>query len=124
MTQTADFVCLSIRSDGQTKSTKDRYLMSFLSNKKRIFKIGLLEPSEVETDPLKTDGHGFKYRYLGSYLSNKKRNFENPTVKTYFGGGDTDRETDGHLADVKTYFLHFLNSFELKKESRLNIMSI
>ena len=54
--------------------------MSYVSNKKRICKIGLLEPSELETDPLKTDGqkiaqidgHGFKYRYLGSYLSNKK----------------------------------------------------
>ena len=32
--------------------------MRYLSNKKRIFKIGLLEPSEVETDPLplNTDG--------------------------------------------------------------------
>ena len=31
--------------------------MRYLSNKKIIFKIGLLEPSEVETDPLITDGH-------------------------------------------------------------------
>ena len=59
---------------------KYMYLVRYLSDKKRVFKIGLLEPSEVETDPLKTDaqkiaqtdGQGFKYRYLVSYLSNKK----------------------------------------------------
>ena len=30
--------------------------MRYLANKKGILKIGLLEPSEVETDPLITDG--------------------------------------------------------------------
>ena len=38
------------------KGIKDRSLVSFPSNKMIIFKIGLLEPSEVETDYLMTDG--------------------------------------------------------------------
>ena len=58
-----------------------------------IFKIVLLESSEVETDSLRTDGRKimqadgqkivqtdgnffFKYRYLVRYLSNKKRIFK------------------------------------------------
>ena len=57
-----------------------------------ILKIGLLEPSEVETDPLKTDRKSYrrkqyiKYRYLVSYLSNKKE-FLKSTVRMAF---DTD----------------------------------
>ena len=42
--------------DKRTQSIKYKYLVSYLSYKKRILKIGLSEPSEVETDPLKTDG--------------------------------------------------------------------
>ena len=41
--QNADFVCSFVRTDGQTKSITDRYLMSYLFNKKRIFKIRRLE---------------------------------------------------------------------------------
>ena len=63
--------------DGQTKSTKDRYLMIYLSNKKRILNIGRLE-------------------------------------LVLEGGGGTDRQTGGHLADVKTYF-PFFKFFQIKK---------
>ena len=51
---------------------KDRYLML-------IFKIVLLESSEVETDYLMTDGRKQfikKYRYLVRFLSNKKGIFK------------------------------------------------
>ena len=67
----------SIRTDGQTKITKDRYLNSDVvpfQQKKRILKIRRLEL-------ILEGGYGL---------------------------------TDGHLADVKTYF-PFFKFFELKK---------
>ena len=57
LTQTTDFVCLSIRTHGQTKNTKDRYLMSYLSNKKRILKIGPLEL--ILEGGVRTDGRTY-----------------------------------------------------------------
>ena len=36
LTQTTDFVSLSIRMQGQTKSTNDRSLVSYLANKKEF----------------------------------------------------------------------------------------
>ena len=62
-------------TNGRTdKSTKDRYLMSYIANKKSILKIGRLE--------LVLEGGGVR--------------------------------TDGHLADVKTYF-PFFKFFRIKK---------
>ena len=50
------------RQTGQRQSIKTNghkvlNMVSYLSNKKRFLKIGLLEPSKVETDPRQTDGH-------------------------------------------------------------------
>ena len=62
------------RTDRRKQSIKYRYLMvRYLSNKKIIFKIGLLEHVLEKRG---TDGRtdkSTKYRYLMSYLSNKKR---------------------------------------------------
>ena len=94
--------------------------MSYLANKKRILKIGRLElVLEKGGTYGRTDGRTDKTkrtkdRYLMSYLSNKKRILKIGRLELVLEGGygRTDRQTDGHLGDVKTYFYFFFNFFE------------
>ena len=61
-----------------------------------VMKIGLLEPSEVETDPLNTDGRKI-VQIDGPIVSFiEKNNFGNRTVRTVGSRNkpSTDRQTD------------------------------
>ena len=68
--------------------------------KKIILKIGLLEPSEVETDPLKTDGQeivqtdGHIVLNIGTWCHTfqTKKNFEKWTVRTVGSGNRPSKD--------------------------------
>ena len=99
--------------------------MLYLSNKKRIFKIGRLERLLKQTVNRQMDGRtekrtdrrtkSIKVGSLMQYLSNKKRIFKIGQLELVLEGGY--RQTDGFYPhdDVNTYFSIFFNSFELKK---------
>ena len=115
----------------------DRWaLVRYLSNKKRIFKIRLLEPSEVETDPktdgqkiaqtggqkiVQTDGNNLLNISIWCHTFLTKKEFLKSTVRTVF---DTDYrfclsvlpyvKTDGQTKRTKDMYL--MSYLSIKRE--------
>ena len=115
------------RTDKRKEFIKYRYLVLYLSNKKEFLKSNVRTAFDTDhrfclsvRPSVRTDGQT-KVQNIGIWchtLPTKKRILKIRRLELILEG--EYGQTDGYLAVSKPTF-HFLNSFELKKESRLKI---